>query len=434
MEKLLYYLWNHKLFVPKPLATTDGQPVEVLFPGVLNRHAGPDFAGAKVRIGTTTWAGDVEIHVKASDWFRHNHHTDPHYNNVVLHVVLYDDGQAITAHGEQVPQLVMEVPTYMADNYHHLCHTTDYPRCHAILPTLDPFVVNSWLDRLLYERLEERAQLVAGRAQQLQGDWEKAYFITLARNFGFGINGDAFEHWAQRIPLAQAAHHRDNLFQIEALFMGQAGLLHPDALPRNHRTEALADDYYRRLSQEYHYLAHKFGLQAMDAQEWKFLRLRPQGFPHVRIAQLAQLYSHDALGLSRLLSADSMESWHKLLTDGTSTYWQEHYAFGCPNARTGRRLSRHTLDLIAINTAVPVLYAYGQHQGKEELKEQALQLLAHMAPEDNHIIRTWADCGIKALHAAHSQALIQLRRNYCERRYCLHCRIGYEYLKCKNKP
>lgn len=434
MEKLLHYIWKYKLFPLRPLQTTDGQPLEVIDPGMLNRDAGPDFLNAKVKIGDTVWAGSVEIHQRASDWFAHGHHEDVRYNNVVLHVAGKTDRPVTTQDGQSPPQMELEVPHELQANYEELCRTTDYPRCHRAIPQIDTFTVHSWLNALLCERLEQRAETVARRVEASNGDWEQAFFATLARNFGFGINGDAFEEWARHIPLQAVAHHRDNLFQIEALFLGQAGLLNLDTIPQKYREEAMADGYYPRLKQEYDYLAHKFSLQQMDAGAWKFLRLRPQNFPHVRISQLARLYYDQRAGFSKLLEAKTIEELHAMLSTHATTYWESHYTFGCPSYKNAKTLTAASLNLVVINTVVPVLYAYGTTHAQEALRDRALQLLEPIRAENNHVTRLWAECGIRAENAADSQALLQLKKEYCDRRYCLHCRFGYEFLKRKNNP
>ena len=432
MEKLLYYIWKYKLFPLRPLQTTDGQPLEVIDPGILNHDAGPDFQNAKVKIGNTIWAGSVEIHQKSSDWFAHGHHEDARYNNVVLHVAEKANQPVITQDGQTPPQMELEVPAYLETNYKALCHTTDYPRCHRVIPRIDTFTVHSWLNALLCERLEQRAETVARRVKTANGDWEQAFFATLARNFGFGINGDAFEEWARHIPLQAVGHHRDDLFQIEALFLGQAGLLDIDTIPQKYREEAANDGYYPRLKQEYDYLAHKFSLQPMDAEAWKFLRLRPQNFPHVRISQLARLYYDQRAGFSRLLEAKTIEELHAMLSTHATTYWESHYTFGCPSYKNAKTLTKASLNLIVVNTVVPVLYAYGITHAQDVFRQRALQLLEPIQAENNHITRLWDECGIRAESAADSQALLQLKKEYCDRRYCLHCRFGYEFLKRKD--
>lgn len=405
--------------------------IEVLDPGTINRNAGPDFFNAKVKIGQTVWVGNVEIHRKSSDWYQHGHHEDVHYNNVVLHVVETADRSVATQDGKILPQIELEIPNHLKANYEELCRTTDYPRCHKVIPNIDRFNVRSWLNALLYERLEQRAQTIIDRLKDLQGDWERTCFVTLARNFGFGINGDAFEEWAKQIPLQSVAHHRDNIFQIEAIFMGQAGLLEWETIPAKARNEANDDGYYSRLKQEYDYLRHKFNLHPMNASAWKFLRLRPQNFPHVRLSQIVQLYYNQTAGFSQILETRTLDELQQLLNTHATHYWETHYTFGCPSYRNAKVLTPASRNLIVINTIIPLLYAYGVTHGNEQYKERALLLFDSIKAENNYIIRQWNDLGIKTDSAANSQALIQLKKEYCDKKRCLHCRFGYEFMKRK---
>lgn len=432
MEKLLHYIWNYRLFPLKPLLTTDLQEIEVIDTGLINRNAGPDFFNAKIKIDGMLWVGNIEIHQHSSDWYRHGHHEDEHYNNVVLHIAETVDMPIQTSDHKTIPQIELKVPEHIRHNYEELCLTIDYPRCYRIIPSLDTFTVHSWMNALLYERLEQRAKRICQRVEQLNGDWEKAYFITLARNFGFGINGDAFEEWAGRIPLSATAKHRDNLFQIEAIFMGQAGLLDLNVIPSKYRQEAEEDGYFNQLNKEYTYLAHKFSLTPMDPSAWKFLRLRPQNFPYVRLSQLTQLYYSQNAGLSVLLEAETVADLYRILGTHTTEYWESHYTFGCPCSKHTKNLTNKSLSLLIINTVVPTLYAYGKTHHNELYCERAQQFLDPIKAEDNYITRQWAACGIKVSSACDSQALIQLKKEYCDRKYCLHCRFGYEFMKRKS--
>ncbi|MCM1108256.1 MAG: DUF2851 family protein [Clostridium sp.] len=431
MEKLLHYVWKHKIFPLTPLHTLDGEPLEVIDPGLPNTNAGPDFFNAKIKIDGTLWVGNVEIHHTASDWQAHGHESDPSYNNVVLHVVENNDTTVTTQDGKPVPQLTLPIPDYVRNNYARLNTTDRYPRCYEVIPRLDRLTVHSWMSALLCERLETRAAKVTERVDALSGDWETAFFATLARNFGFGLNGDAFELWARHMPLSAAAKHRDNLFQIEALFMGQAGLLDPEAVPCNCRNEATDDPYFKHLAAEYHYLAHKFSLTPLSHHEWKYLRLRPQNFPHIRLAQMARLYHRGNASFSRILETSETDRLHECLQCEPSEYWETHYMFGCPGRKNHKHLSKASLDLIIINTVAPVVYAYGLRHGNETLCDRAMLLLEQLKAENNHIIRQWKECGLTVQSAADSQALIQLRLAYCDKRDCLRCRFGYEYLKTK---
>ena len=430
MEKLLHYVWKQRLLPLGSMTTTKGLPVEVLDPGLHNHDAGPDFFNAKVRVGGTLWVGNVEIHLRSSDWSRHKHDQDAAYNSVVLHVVGEADGEVMTADGRQLPQLLLSVPETVRLHYTELCRTEDYPRCWRIIPKLPALLVHSWMSALLFERLNERSAKCLTQLDLMRGDWERIAWITLSRNFGFGLNGDAFELWAQHLPLHACAKHRDDLIQLEALFLGTAGLLQPEALPSSTHDAAMKDTYFLRLQDEYTYLAHKFELpMPMSHTQWRYLRLRPQNFPHLRLVQLASLYHKGMGGFASLTQGTTRETLLENLNVAPSTYWQNHYLFGIESRYSEKRLSTTSRDLLIINTVVPLMFAHGIKTGKEESQECAVSLLEQLKAENNFIIRQWQQCGLKVESAADSQALIQLKRNYCDRRDCLRCRFGYEYLK-----
>ena len=413
----------------RELTTSDGRELEIIDPGLHNRNAGPDFFNAKIKIGGMLWVGNVEIHDRASDWYQHGHDSDPRYDNVVLHVCEVVDTEVHTSEGHYIPQVQLSVPQQVREHYEELLKTDQYPPCYRIIPDLTPLTVHSWMAALQTERLERKTEDIRHRAELCGGSWEDAYFVTLARNYGFGINSDAFEQWALNVPLSAVAHHRDDLFQVEAIFMGQAGLLELDAIPKHYQEDALADGYFARLRNEYQYLAHKFGMKPMDTAHWNFLRLRPQNFPHIRLSQLANLYYEGRASLSQLIDCTTVDELKTLLTTHVTPYWETHYTFGSLSSKNTKRLSASSINLLIINTAIPVLFAVGRHRQKEELCDRAFDLLEQLRPENNHIIRLWQQCGLPVRSAGDSQALIQLKREYCNRRDCLRCRIGYEYLK-----
>ena len=429
MEQLLHYVWKHKLWRPGPMATTDGRRLEIIDPGLHNRDAGPDFFNAKIKVGGTLWVGNVEIHDRSSDWYLHGHDRDSRYNNVILHVCGAIDRPVCNERGEPLTQLQLDVPEYVKAHYDELLTTDRYPPCHRIIPSLSRLGVHAWMNALQTERLEQKTEAIADRLKRCDGSWEAAYFVTLARNYGFGINGDAFEAWACHIPLQAVAHHQDDLLQVEAIFLGQAGLLDPLSIPERHRTEALADSYFLRLRKEYLYLQHKFSLKPIDFQLWKFLRLRPQNFPHIRIAQLANLFYQRRAGLSQLLDCHDVKAAGELLRSAVTPYWETHYTFGHAGEKQQKRLSTASLQLLLINTVVPILFAYGRHKSDEKLCQRAFDFLDQLKAEDNHIVRMWHACGLDVENAGDSQALIQLKKMYCDRKDCLRCRIGYEYLR-----
>ena len=431
MEQLLHYVFKHKMFPLRELQTIDGKSVEVIDPGLHNRNAGPDFFNAKVRIGNTMWVGNVEIHDKSSEWYLHGHDKDSNYDNVVLHVAGVIDTDVKTSRGEYLPQMQLDVPQQVKEHYDELLSTDSYPPCYKVIPSLTTLMVHAWMAALQTERLEQKTEAIRHRAELCGGSWEDAYFMTLARNYGFGINGEVFEQWARNIPLQAIAHHRDDLFQIEAIFMGQAGLLELEAIPDYYQQTALNEGYFAKLRNEYLYLAHKFSMKPMDYKFWRFLRLRPQNFPHIRISQLANLYYQRKAGLSQLMECETIEQLKTILSSHVTPYWETHYTFGSTSNKNEKHLSYGSINLLMINTAIPMLFAIGRHRGKEVLCDRAFDFLEQLKAENNHIIRMWQQVGLEVKTAGDSQALIQLKKEYCDKKDCLRCRFGYEYLKRK---
>ena len=406
------------------LRTTTGKPVEVIDAGLPNTNAGPDFFNAKLKIDGTLWVGNVEVHTVASDWMRHGHDKDVAYDNVILHVAETVDCEVFRANGASVPQLQLSCPESIRRHYTELSHAEIYPPCYSILASLPKLTVHSWLSALQVERFEQKARVIAARLEHCNNHWEDVFFITLSRNFGFGLNGDAFEAWANHLPFRAIDKHRDNLFQVEAFFFGQAGLL-DEELPDE-------DEYYRKLQKEFSYLQHKFELSApMPATQWRFLRLRPGNFPHVRLAQLASLYYRERSLFSRIMEAETLEAVRKLLTVSTSPYWEEHFNFKKTSPRQEKQVGKNAQNLIVINTVIPFLYAYGLHKADEALCERATRFLESLKAEDNHIIRHWSGAGLPVSTAADSQALLQIQKEYCYKKDCLRCRFGFEYLRQK---
>lgn len=398
MEMLLHYVWQHRMFPLGPLTTTDGQTLEIIDPGLHNYGAGPDFSGAKIRIGGQLWAGNVEIHLRASDWYRHHHDTDVAYDSVVLHVVGTKDCEVTATTGRVLPTFVLPVPTAVEDNYRELLAEEAYPPCYRVIPQLSRLEVHSWMSALTVERLETKTQRIEHWLKETTGDWERTFFIILSRAFGFGTNADAMERWAALINPQHIGKHRDNLEQVKAFFLGMADLLDAD------------DDICYR---EWRFLRSKFDLTPLPRSVWKMGRLRPQNSPQVRLAQLAELYHAHRLDFSRVRETKDIAAMRQLLTATGGGY----------------TLSDASTDLLIINAIAPILFAYGRSHGDEELTERAFELLEDIKAESNAITRSWAKAGITSQHAADSQALIELRTHYCDRKDCLRCRFGAEYLK-----
>ncbi len=422
MEQLLHYVWKHKIFPLKPLYTTVGLSIEVIDPGLPNMHAGPDFFNAKLKIDGTLWVGNVEMHMDAADWYRHGHDTDKTYDSVILHVCAQSDCTVLRTNGEAIPQLLLTCPEEVVKHYDELRRADSHPPCYSILPTLSKLSIHSWLTALQTERFEQKAALITNRLERCQNHWEDTFFLTLARNFGFGVNGDAFETWARLIPFRAVDKHRDSLFQVEAFFFGLAGLLE----------EEHTDDYYVQLQKEFHYLRHKFQLPLpMDNSLWRFLRLRPTNFPHVRLAQLAYLYHRQQSLFSRIIEADSLEQLRQILSARTSVYWEEHFQFDKAAGKQVKTLGYGSQQLLVINTVIPFLYAYGLHKGEDSLCDRATRFLEELKAENNYVTRRWYAAGLPVETAADSQALLQLQKEYCDKKKCLYCRFGYEYLRRK---
>ena len=439
MEKLLQYCWKHRILPEGELRTADGESIEIVDTGLLNTDAGPDFFNARLRIGDRLLAGNVEIHVRRNDWYAHGHDRDAAYDNVILHVVdaqsngPADADSAIrTREGRILPEVKISVPEEIRANYRELLSEDSYPPCYKIIPNVTPLSMHSWMAALQTERLKQKTEAIAERVSMLKGDWEHAYFITLARSYGFGSNSDALEQWARNMPMTSVAHHRDNLFQIESIFFGQAGMLNIASVRERLQLETAADEYFQRMQSEYEYLKHKFQMTDKYAPQWKYMRMRPQNFPTIRIAQLARLYYERRTSLSQLIECDTIDKLRKMFHCGVSDYWQTHYTFGHESQPSAKQLSAASISLLMINCAIPMIFAYGRQTGSEALCNRALDLLESLPPENNTITRMWQQVGLESRSAGDTQALIQLKKQYCDRKDCLQCRIGYEYMKLKS--
>lgn len=421
MEQLLHYLWKYRLYRPSGLTTTQGDTLEIIDPGLENTDAGPDFFNAKIRINGTVWAGSVEIHQKASDWLAHGHSADKAYGNVILHVVETDDGTVFRQNGEAIPQLVLPIPEQVIDNMEWLL-TRDSPvACLERLPAIDPVFRLQWMDALLAERLERKTDDILRWLDLYQKDWNEVFYILLCRNFGFGVNSDAFERLARSLPLKCILKQRPSASQVEALFLGQAGLLNDSNGNRHH--------YYRLLQQEYSFLRKKYGLAPLEPHIFRNLRLRPDATPHIKLVELAAIWiRHDTL-FSSVLSARTPRELKDFFRVPASAFWDTHYNFLRPSPHRKKQLGENALNMLLINTVVPLMFAYGLYHQMDEHKARALRLLASIPPEQNSIISLFSQVGMKPRNAGDTQALIQLKRNYCEQKKCLYCRLGFQLLK-----
>lgn len=417
-EDFLQYLWKHRLYKAGHYFTEDGEQLEIIHPGFTNTDAGPDFFNAKIRIGDTLWAGNVEMHPRASDWIRHKHHKDKAYDNVILHVVGQYDSAVHTSNGSKIAAWVMPIPEHLYRKYIDLSGSSKPIACGEKLNNLDHLTLNSWIERMAVEKLENKVEQIKVLCDSYNGDWDEVFYILLTRNFGFGINSQPFERMARNTPWRIVLKNRDDIRCLEALLLGQAGMLE----------EAPDDEYVSYLKYEYKILRAKYGLCSVPAHHWKFLRLRPSNFPSVRLAQLAALFSEKQLSLGRLLSAASITEALDLLDISATDYWTSHYRPGLSSCPMQKRLGTQSAELICINTIIPLTFAYGSLRADEKQKDKALSWLESIKPERNAIIDRWKTVGIEPVSALQSQALVHLHQNYCTPKRCIHCRIGHSII------
>jgi len=419
-EEFLHYIWQYRLYNPN-LVLQSGEQIEVIHPGMHNSDSGPDFFNARIRIGETIWAGNIEIHILSSDWKRHNHNQDMSYDNVILHIVWRDDTPVFRKNGTAIPTLELD-GRYNENSWKHylgFMASQMWIPCEPMILGVDSFVRNAWLDRVLVERLERKALQVEEILSLTNNDWTLTFYRLLARNMGFKLNNQAFEMLAQSLPFNFLAKHADDLFQVEAMVFGQAGLLE----------NAFADEYPLKLKKEYEFLKKKFDLTPIDAHLWRFMRLHPGNFPTLRLAQFASIIHHSRRIIGELFDPNDVGTYRKLFGAEASSYWNTHYTFDNPSATKRKILGLSSIDLVIINLVAPLLVAYGRWKNDTAKIEKAVDLLMQLKPENNAYTRNWDKIGIFAKDAAMSQALIELKSQYCNNKKCLSCAIGNQLLK-----
>ena len=422
-EEFLQFIWEHGLFNRTDLKTVDSKPVEIISTGRQNTDSGPDFFNARIRIGETVWAGNIEIHQKSSHWYQHLHDTDAAYDNVILHVVELHD-KAVQIKNQELPTLEISYPTAILENFEQLLKSERWIACEERLPEVDPFVLRFWFSSLMIERLQSKTNDILGILQQNKNNWNETFYQLLSRNFGMKTNALPFELLAKSLPLNILSKHKNDLFQIEALLFGQSGLLNETLL---------GDDYFLALRKEYSYLYQKYGLSGMESHVWKFMRLRPINFPTIRIAQLAMLIHHSTALFSRILETENLDELRLLFDVSASEYWNAHYRFNkISDENRPKALGETAFNNLVINTIVPMLFVYGDQHMDQAMKDRALLLLEKTDPESNQIIRKWNELGIDSRSAFETQALIQLKNSYCENKKCLHCQLGAKIITSDN--
>jgi hypothetical protein len=421
-EKLLHFIWKFRLFNQHDLKTTTGETVELIHPGIHNTDSGADFQNAKIKIGKTLWAGNVELHVDGSDWFVHKHQNDEAYNNIILHVVNNaGDKPALRKNGEAIPTLELKnrINDSTLARYGQLAERQAWIPCAKFYNTVDEFTRSNFLERLLVERLEGKVNQILLLLEESGNDWENVMFQMVARYLGASVNKDPFLMVAKSLPVKIWGKHQNDLLQMEALLFGQAGFLE----------EKYDDEYPNQLRKEYLYLKRLHNLQPLQKHTWKFLRLRPSNFPTVRLAQLAALMHKEVKLFSGIINAKDAKAIHQFFDVGVSSYWQAHYQFDKPAEKVNAHLGAAMKDILLINAVVPVLFAYGKYKGDEAYCDKAINLLENCKPEVNSVITGWKQLDETAASAYKTQSLIQLKKEYCDSFRCLECAIGGKILK-----
>jgi hypothetical protein len=418
-EELLIFLWKHKLYAPESLVVSDGSTMEVIHPGDHNRDAGPDFFNTRIKTGNTIWAGNAEVHVKASDWIKHDHNSNAAFQNVILHIVAENDMEITDIRGEPIPVITLRFNEAILAQYNYLLENRSWVSCARQLPSVDSFIISLWLEKLGIERLEAKTQEISVHLEQTQNNWEEVLYRMIMKSFGFHLNSQTFEYLAKSLPYKILEKHSESLLHTEALLYGQAGMLN-ELLPY--------DDYFLKIQKEYRFLAKKFGLRPLQRHLWKFLRMRPGNFPTIRIAQIASFIHHHPRLFASVREATSVEELVMLFGSPTSIYWNNHYLFGKVSKPKEKTIGAVSIESILINSVIPVLFIYGKKSGLEQFQNNALDFLAMLNCEKNSITENWQKLGIKAKNAFHTQALLQLKKCYCDKHLCLDCSIGNKIL------
>ncbi len=421
-EEFLHFIWQFRLYGAHQLYSITGEIIEVIRPGLLNKNAGPDFLHAKLVIDRTIWIGNVEIHINSSDWIAHHHQYDAAYDNVILHVVYHNDKPIYRTDGTLIPVLVIKnrFPAALLTRYEQLIQSSNNFPCERQINSVDEFLIENFLTRVAIERLAEKSEEVYHQLHKLKGDWDETFYLFMAKNFGLKLNSVPMEMLARSLPQQILAKHKDNSLQIEALLFGQAGFLEQN----------FTDDYPQQLKREYQFLKVKYKLKPISISVWKFMRMRPQNFPTIRLAQFAALIVNSNHLFSKIITLKNF----KMLTQlfdllPVNNYWCNHYHFNKEAENVSVQLGKRTVQNILINTISLFLFAYGKYIDQSILIDRAVDLLAYLPSENNAILKQYSDAGVKVKSAFQSQAFLQLKRVYCNEKKCLSCGIGIKVLK-----
>lgn len=415
-EELLHYIWKHKKLDVGHLKTVQNEPIDIVLAGQHNLNSGPDFFNAQLRIGEQLWAGNVEIHVKSSDWFVHNHEQDIAYDNVILHVVWEHDTEVFRKDNTEIPTLELKnyIDKQLLENYNRLySNQNKWINCEYHFAEVDEFIVDNWLERLYFERLERKSNAINELLVNSKNDWEAVLFKLLAKTFGLKVNGEAFFSLAQSIDFSIVRKIQSKPEQLEALLFGQASLLEGD----------LQNSYYLNLVNEYQFLKQKFQLEHQQVLPLKFFRLRPPNFPTIRLSQLAMLYHQQPHLFSKVIAINSLKEFYEVFDISTSLFWETHYTFEKQSKISTKKLTKAFVDLLIINTILPLKFCYAKDTG-QKIEDQIIKIASAIASEDNSIVKAFNGLKKVSNSSLQSQALIQLKNEYCSKNKCLQCAVG----------
>lgn len=421
-EDLLHFIWKYKKLPIGGLATSEGEEVVIDDVGTHNHLAGPDFFNAKIHIGQQLWAGNVEIHVKSSDWYAHHHEQDPKYNNVILHVVWEDDAQVFRSDGSHIPILELKeyIPHHVLKAYRDLLHNKQvrFINCERHIAQTDQLVLDSWIERLFFERLERKSEVVFQLLEESKNDWEKVLFALLMKSFGLNINGEAFLSLAKALDFSVVRKVRDNLLQLECVFFGLAQLID---------NEDVQDEYYIRLRKEFGYLKNKFELSATGVLRPDFFKLRPANFPTVRLSQIANLYHVHQNLFSKIIDANQLDDLYAIFDVSASAYWNGHFTFGKPVSERTKKLTKNFIDLLILNAILPLKFCHARYLNYGA-NTDIVAIASSIGKEKNSIISNFKGQGVLARNAMESQGLLQLYNTYCSKNRCVQCAVGARLL------
>lgn len=420
-ENLLHFVWKLKLFSASELKSTNGEIIQIISAGTANLNTGPDFLNAKLVINKQVWAGNVEIHLNSSDWYAHSHEIDENYDSVILHVVWEHTVDVFRKTNEPIATLELKnyISRELLDNYQQLFDKNkNWINCEKNIAGIDSFIFANWLERLYVERLENKSEQIQHTVTKLNNNWEAALFVLLAKNFGLKINAEAFMNFANSFDFSIVRKVSNNSAQLEALFFGQAGMLSSD----------YESEYFEKLKKDHNFLQVKFQLTPIANGQVQFFRLRPSNFPTIRLSQLAMVYHRHQNLFSKMMETEDIKEFYGLFDEATSTYWETHYTFETTSKKSIKKITKPFVDLLLINTIIPMKYLYLKSLGKNDLSS-ALTIIANIKPEKNAVISKFNELNIKSGSAFETQALLQLKNEYCNKQLCLGCAVGKELLK-----